>query len=154
MLSLKDFCPKNNMNADVDSKKNDIKLHPPVKRCRLPRPIKRFLQPQIAVTKDLHWSKVPYNSSLFQAFRSWGQGSLRASSPFRGYREKKMRERDARGDAKVGGRGEKEEFATIILAFDRRKKGKEKSAKGGGGGIGWKNSLYLFLGRDVLSDLH
>ena len=132
MLSLKDFCPKNNINADDDSKKNDIKLHPPVKRCRLPRPTKRFLQPKIAVTKDLHCSKVPYNSSLFQAFRSWGQRSLRASSPFGGYREKKMRERDA----KVGGRGEKEEFATIILAGDRPKKGKEKSAKRGGGGSG------------------
>ena len=133
MLSLKDFCPKNNMNADDDSKKNDIKLHPPVKRCRLLRPIKRFLQPKIAVTKDLHCSKVPYISSLFQAFRSWGQRSLRASSPFGGYREKKMHERHARGDAKVGGRREKEEFATITLAGGRRKKGRgrEKSAKAG-----------------------
>ena len=50
-----------------------------------------------------------------------------------------MRERDARGDVKVGGRGEKEEFATIILAGDRPKKGKEKSAKRGEGG-GWVGS--------------
>ena len=100
MLSLKDFCPKNNMNADDI---NGIKLHPPVKRCRLLRPIKRFLQPKIAVTKDLHCSKVPYNSSLFQAFRSWGQRSLRASSPFGGYREKKTRERHARGGGWGGG---------------------------------------------------
>ena len=126
---LKDFCPKNNRNVDDDSLKNEINFHRPVKRCRLPRPIQRFLQPKIAVTGDPHCSKVRYNCSLLQVFRSWGQRSLRPSSPF-GDVKKRKRARGTR-ERETGERKKSLQRLLLLVAGAKRGGGGRKARKRG-----------------------